>query len=322
MLVHSSNLKNGAEICMNFELSMGDHKIQRTESYKYLGVLVDDRLNWKPQVSKLCSKLSNVCGILSKVRHYLDRNSLMNIYNSLFDSRLRYGMLAWGTASEQSLSKLRVLQNKAVRFITFSSFRTSMAPLYACLKILPLNEMLFLQKSNFMHSLHYKNLPFALSAYCEQPKHQYLTRYRTSENYVLPMSYTNRSQNSIKYMGPKAWVEVPTNIKEIAFRKPFSKKLKEHILSDIYVEMPPKLARSNSKSEEEDSLKELRVLFESSDKEGDFLGFCINSENESLPHHLNNEEIFFQEAYSNTSNNIDLAQLFLDESANDEFLGF
>ena len=305
---------------MNFELSMGDHKIQRTDSYKYLGVMVDDRLNWKLQISKLCSKLSSVCGILSKVRHYLDRNSLMSIYNSLFDSRLRYGMLVWGTASDQSLSKLRVLQNKAVRFITFSSFRTSMAPLYSCLKILPLNEMLFVQKSNFMHSLHYKNLPFALSSYCEQPKHQYLTRYRTSENYVLPMSHTNRSQNSIKYTGPKAWVEVPKDIKEVAFRKPFSKKLKAHILSNTFVEMPPKSVRSDCKRIEEDSFKQLRAIFESSDEEGDFLGFSIISENETLSLHLDKDKEIFQ-GFNNTTNNIDLAQIFLDESLNDDFLG-
>ena len=106
MLIHRSNLKNRVEICRSFELHMGNHKIERTNDYKYLGIQFDDRLNWKPQIQKLCSKLSSVCGILSKVRHYLDRESLMLIYNSLFDSRLRYGILAWGTASEINLTKL------------------------------------------------------------------------------------------------------------------------------------------------------------------------------------------------------------------------
>ena len=77
--------------------------------------------------------------------------------------------------------------------------------------------------------MHYKSLPFALSAYCQKPEHRYSTRYKTSDNYVLPCPTTNRSQCSIKFSGPKAWAEVPKQFKEIAFRKTFSKKIKEHI---------------------------------------------------------------------------------------------
>ena len=179
-----------------------------------------------------------MCGILSKVRHFLDRKSLMRIYNSLFDSRLSYGLLVWGTAAEHDLMKLRVLQNRAVRFITFSPFRTKMAPLFSKLKILPLKDQIFLQRAKFMHGLHYKNLPFALSIYCHQPEHSYLTRYKTSHNYVLPSALTNRSQGSIKFTGPKVWAKVPDNLKEVAFRKPFSRKLKEYILKINYKEMP------------------------------------------------------------------------------------
>ena len=244
-------------------------KLKKTDNYKYLGILVDDKLNWDFQVKKLCTKLSSVCGVISKVRHYLDRESLMLIYNSLFDSRLRYGILAWGTTSEQKLSKLRSLQNRVVRFITFSPFRTSVAPLYASLKILPLNEMLFMQKSVFMHSIHYNSLPFALQSYCEQPEHRYLTRYKTAGNYVLPKSTTNRGQGSIKYTGPKAWVEVPLILKDIAFRKPFSKKLKEYILGTIYVDMPPKITPASGTTLD----ISLSALFASDDEEGEFFGF-------------------------------------------------
>ena len=129
----------------DFRLRMGEYEIERTQKYKYLGVIFDDKLNWKLQINRLIKKLSSVCGVISKVRHYLDRRSLMLIYNSLFDSRLRYGLLGWGTCSGNDIHKLKVLQNRVVRFITFSSFRTGVAPFYSLLKVLPLKEMLFHQ---------------------------------------------------------------------------------------------------------------------------------------------------------------------------------
>ena len=252
---------------------MGAHKIEQTDNYKYLGVVIDDKLNWKLHISKLCSKLSGVCGIISKVRHYLDRSSLLLIYHSLFDSRLRYGILGWGSASEQYLSKLRVLQNRTIRFIMFSSFRTSAAPLYSALKILPLNEQLTLQKNVFMHSLHFKSLPFSLSMYCQKPEHSYSTRYKTSGNYALPCPLTNRGQRSIKFTGPKAWAEVPNHLKEVAFRKPFSKKLKEYIL-DMTFEVMPKKKKGSPQQNEIEQLN-LSAIFETEDENEEFFGFDV-----------------------------------------------
>ena len=213
-----------------FSISMGRFEIEKTDTYKYLGILFDNKLNWHAQIDKMCSKLSSVCGVISKVRHYLDKKSLLLIYNSLFDSRLRYGILGWGTASEQYISKLRVLQNRAVRFITFASYRSRMLPCYVELGVLPIDEIFLMQKSLFMHNLHYKNLPHMLSTYCLPARHSITTRYITELNYVIPVVRTNRGQSSIKFSGPKAWINIPKSLKEIVFKKPFSKKLKEHLL--------------------------------------------------------------------------------------------
>ena len=169
----------------NFLIEMGGNIIEQTESYKYLGVLIDEKLSWKPQIEKMCSKLSSVCGILSKVRYVLDRNSLMLIYNSLIESRLRNGILSWCTASNQLLDKLRVLQNKALRFIDFSPIGTTILPIYAQFKVLPLNYLIDLQIANYMYSFSNNLLPSAFSSYCVKPAHKYATRYAKT-NFVVP----------------------------------------------------------------------------------------------------------------------------------------
>ena len=325
MLIQGPNQKDRRILSQNFKLHMGVHEIEKIDNYTYLGVIFDEKLNWKLQVDKLCSKLSSVCGILSKVRHYLDRSSLMLIYNSLFDSRLRYGSLGWGTSAEQHLSRIRVLQNRAIRFITFSSFRSSVAPLYSKLNILPLNEQLFLQKTIFMHSLHHKNLPFTLSTYCKQPIHRYSTRYKSDGNYILPCPATNRSQRSIKFSGPRAWSEVPKHLKEVAFRKTFSKLHKKYILNQIHVDMPPK--RRSSPENVVLDVFELNLLFESDDENGEFFGFEESVENNDTSffdlrqifNASNSDEEFL--GFNNTSS-ANLNSLFLNSSNDTEFLGF
>ncbi len=107
----------------------------------------------------MCSKLASVCGVLSKIRHVLDRNSLLMIYNSLIESRLRYGILGWSTASKQLLHRLEVLQNRAVRLIDFSPIGTTILPIYSQFSVLPLNYMIDIERANYMYSLSNNLLP-------------------------------------------------------------------------------------------------------------------------------------------------------------------
>ena len=113
--------------------------------------------------------------------------------------------------------------------------QSRMLPHYVNLGVLPFDDLFSMQKSVFMHDLHYKNLPFMLSTYCLPAKHKIITRYISDMNYVIPVARTKRSQTSIKFSGPKVWIDVPRSLKEIVFRKPFSKKLKEHLLSILKV---------------------------------------------------------------------------------------
>ena len=301
---------------------------------KYLGVIFDDKLTWKPQIESMCSKLSNICGVLSKVRHYLDRKSLMMIYNSLFESRLRYGLLGWGTASEYYMSKLRVLQNRAVRFITFAPFHFHVIPLFSALEVLPLDDIMFLQKSIFMHNLHYKRLPFMLSSYCLPVTHTISTRYLSNLNYKIPLFHTNRGQKSIKYSGPKAWSLIPKTIKEIAYKKPFSRKMKSFLLNILaeksrntpaQSEIPPWHVGTSSPNE-------LQILFDTSDNET-FYGFDVtgtfegNSKNKTLHGFdvTSLTNIFANETSDETFYGFDvlsLTNIFGNDTENSVFLGF
>ena len=49
----------------NFSVEMGGNIIEQTESYKYLGVLIDEKLSWKPQIEKKNVVSYPVCVVFS-----------------------------------------------------------------------------------------------------------------------------------------------------------------------------------------------------------------------------------------------------------------
>ena len=256
---------------VNFKLHMGGHFIEQTSMYKYLGILIDEKLNWVPQIDKMCSKLASVCGILSKIRHFLDRNSLMLIYNSLIESRLRYGILSWSTASEHQLNRLKVLQNRALRFIDFSPIGTYMLPLYYQYKILPLNDLINLQRATYMYCFENNKLPLAFRSYFSRPSHNHHTRYANS-NYFVTQHESNFIKTSMKIIGPKIWANVPDTAKALPFRKTFSKHLKQTFLNNLPKTRRTRLIETNRNDPDYD---DLRIMFSTEDDQNEeFHGFC------------------------------------------------
>ena len=153
-------------------------------------------------------------------------------------------------------------------------------------------------------------------SYCHQPEHRYSTRYKTSGNYVLPNSNTNRGQYSIKFSGPKAWAKVPNEYKEIAFRKSFSKKFKKHVLDTIFVDLPTKRTKNYQKNSDNNP-DNLGALFESEDEEGEFFGF-----DKKLTTLFESEDEVDEFLGFGTQNDINLALIFQEDNVEEEFFGF
>ena len=65
-------------------LKFGCKKIFQTDHVKFLGVLLDETLGWKPHLLELSRKLTRSVGIFYKLRHYIPLDTLKSVYYALF----------------------------------------------------------------------------------------------------------------------------------------------------------------------------------------------------------------------------------------------
>ena len=63
---------------------------------KYLGVLIDNNLNWKQYIKQMSNKISKGIGILAKMRNFLPLAVLRNLYNAFIASHINHAITASG----------------------------------------------------------------------------------------------------------------------------------------------------------------------------------------------------------------------------------
>ena len=103
-----------------------DHQtLNRVEQFKFLGVILDNKLKWKLHIEYVRNKISKICGLLYRIRQQLDTKSLLTIYNSLIYTSLVYGVIFWGGACPNFLKQLVIIQKRALRTIFFMGRRQS-----------------------------------------------------------------------------------------------------------------------------------------------------------------------------------------------------
>ena len=138
---------------------MNGVRIQQTDSIKYLGVIIDNILSWKPQISSLCGKLSQACGVVCKIRHFADMKILRLIYFSLFHSHLQYCIIDWERAYKTVIRPVQVLQNRILKYMTFGKKTSSANNIFKLLKILKVSDLYQLNLKKFMYKYNANILP-------------------------------------------------------------------------------------------------------------------------------------------------------------------
>ena len=98
-------------------LVLNNEVIKRAEKIKYLGINIDDSLNWEEQYKAVRNKLKGGISSLRKLKDILPQRKLEQVYKALFESHLHYGDILWNSLSDTKLSQLQRLQIRARKLI-------------------------------------------------------------------------------------------------------------------------------------------------------------------------------------------------------------
>ena len=148
---------------MDVKLCINKVPIQQVDNTKFLGVIIDDNLNWSNPMSYINSKIAKGIGIICRARKFFSKSAQINLYYAFTFPYLIYCVEIWGNALSTHTQPLIKLQNKMIRIITNSHFLTSSEKLYNETGILPFVTLVKYRIGLLMFKIAKLTVPISIS---------------------------------------------------------------------------------------------------------------------------------------------------------------
>ena len=204
---------------------------------KFLGVLIDKNLTWRPHIDHITSKISKIVGIIARLRHHVPLNILLQIYRLLIFPYTLYGVPVWGQASQCDLKKILTLRKRALRLIFFASKRFHAIPLFVASNILPVNMLYFETVSTIMHDVSTHFTPENIREFFihSSDVHAYNTRFSCADNLFVQKSRLRINHKSFPVFGTRLWNCLHPNWRKLT-KRAFKRKIHKLLLTVLEIE--------------------------------------------------------------------------------------
>ena len=90
MVIFRSARKN---LNRNIEIKINKEVIKEKEYTKYLGIILDNTLNWDKHIKHVNIKISKGTGILARLRHLVPKETVRSLYFSFIQPYIDYGLI-------------------------------------------------------------------------------------------------------------------------------------------------------------------------------------------------------------------------------------
>lgn len=188
---------------------------------KFLGIYIDENMNYKYHCEILISKLHSICYKFKNLRYVLTTEQLITVYYAEVQSRLTYGICLWGWSA--NVGEVFLAQKRVIRRIAGIGNRTSCRQYFLKYGILTLYGLYIFEMCVYVH-INLNNF-VQIHSY-----HEVNTRQRNKDILHQPFAKHSLAYRSPNFAGPRFYNKIPNEIKNLPLPR-FKKKLKDFLVS-------------------------------------------------------------------------------------------
>lgn len=185
----------------DLSLRIDNMTIERVSYIKYLGVMIDDKLNFKMHCEYIEKKISKKISFLNRIRKKIDKNTAILLFNSIILPHYDFCSSILFMLNEGELNRLQVLQNRALRVILKARRDTSVSLMLHQTDIMSVRQRINYNVLIYIYKASKSLLPRYITSQLNTVSN--IQPYQLRRNGMFrPPNITSRlGQNSIMYRG-------------------------------------------------------------------------------------------------------------------------
>ena len=204
-------------------------EIEETKCEKYLGLMIDNNLNFGEHIEYIRKKVAKRIGALYKSKPLLPIKFRKMFANALMLPQFDYLDIIWSRTVQYRLDKLDILYKRVAKIALNYNILERSHKVYKDMKWLPLQLRRQLHLSSYMYKVLNENCP-----------KQFIDKFRYvsggSRNAEKCNLYTikSKSHKHFQYLGAKFWNEIPQPIRESPNIGSFNSSIKTSLYKKFY----------------------------------------------------------------------------------------
>ena len=168
--------------CDETDISLNGQSIKHTDTFKYLGVVLDDTLSFNDHVDYVRMKVSKILGIFSRIRPSLTLEAANRLYKATVVPVLDYCDAVWHECGQGKSDKIERLQKRAARIVYFrAASKLSTDEIMTKLGLEPLYYRSRTHILRFVHEYIANRVPIYLSNYFNE-RNRNIHRHKNRNN--------------------------------------------------------------------------------------------------------------------------------------------
>ena len=96
-------------------MNIGGHTLTQLNNTKYLDVIIDGKLSWKPQITSVCKQLVFINANLKRARQFLPLHVLRKVYFATGFPTMDYCSSVQGGSSKTNFNAIAHMENMAAQ---------------------------------------------------------------------------------------------------------------------------------------------------------------------------------------------------------------
>ena len=191
-------------------ISLSKTVLEKVCSYKYLGFILDDQLNFNKHVKEMIKLITHKLYLLSRIRKYLTKSACIVIFKTMILSLIEYGDIIYAGTNQSNISKIVNLFYRGLRICDNSSNKVAKEILCKDCHIAPLEVrremhlLLFMHKKNHMVYL------------LKKPRIR--TRMHQAPVFKVCKPNNEKAKQNVLYRGAMLWNGLPAIDRNKSFK--------------------------------------------------------------------------------------------------------